>query len=126
MEQDLSLNNMMAATLLSSKAINEGKTLPKSLFRYRSCESEYFSDEIERLFKGNEIFYPSRVQLNDPFDCLPVIEKGMNFKEFSEKLIPLKAFLIDRSNKEFVKQGKLDSGDRKKLKKIFRNILITI
>jgi len=62
---------------------------PAKFYRYRSCGASFFDEELERLIAAHEIYFPSQVQLNDPFDCLPVCEKGVTFEVFRRHIHPV-------------------------------------
>ena len=71
----------------SEISINEVN--PPRLYRYRSCATPYFAHELERMLLNNELFFPSQVQLNDPFDCQPIFEKGATQEEYVKQIHPV-------------------------------------
>ena len=47
--------------------------MPTQLFRYRSLDTIYIWEEIERALKSCEIFLPSAAKVNDPFEFSPIL-----------------------------------------------------
>ena len=72
-----------------SSEISANKHNPLRFYRYRSCETPHFREELERLVKRNQVYCPSQIQLNDPFDCQPVCERGVTFNEYHRLLHPV-------------------------------------
>ncbi len=45
--------------------------IPSRLYRYRSCATDYFEDELRAVVERQEQFFSSVKSQNDPFDCNP-------------------------------------------------------
>ena len=69
--------------------ISANKINPGRLYRYRSCDTPFFEQELERMLLKEEIYFPRQTQLNDPFDCQPVFEKGTTQKEYFKHIHPV-------------------------------------
>jgi hypothetical protein len=69
--------------------ISANVTQPPELYRYRSCNSSFFAEELERMLLRNEFYFPSQVQLNDPFDCQPIFSKGASWADFQKYIHPV-------------------------------------
>ncbi len=50
-----------------------GINLPSHLYRFRSVQSPYFEDEIQKTFGNRMLFCTPIDGQNDPYDCRPVI-----------------------------------------------------
>lgn len=107
---------------LDLRARDAAKEIPSFLYRYRSCNTPYFEEEIKSLILDNEAYFPSRIQLNDPLDSFPIIEKGVDFKEFSDTIVPLFSWILNETNKEFVLQGQLGDEKRETLNAFMKNL----
>jgi hypothetical protein len=90
-----------------------------TLYRYRSCSTPYFEDELSRLLEQNALFFPSQPHLNDPFDCQPVLKKGVTFREFREYLDPVICVIRTEMAREL---RRIDVSDQAFRRVIKRNI----
>jgi hypothetical protein len=66
----------------------------KKLYKYRSMASEQEIDWLEEVFRDRKIYFPSPIQLNDPFECRPQI---IYYRSASK----IKAFFEGQANKRF-------------------------
>ena len=92
---------------------------PNVLYRYRSCQTAYFIDELERLVAEKTAFFVPISVHNDPFDCNPY---------FVESDLPEIRKILKRLNKkylvsmEYIKQqhSSFNRGQLKRKQKEFR------
>jgi|GEM_PF-5477853 len=119
---DIGAQELRVRAALEIRARDAARELPSILYRFRSCNTPYFEDELKRLVVKNEAYFPSRVQLNDPVDSLPIIEKGVTFQEFSSKIVPLFNWIQNESMKEFVLNGDLSNKERRLVNRTLNNL----
>lgn len=62
-------------------------------FRYRSAQTPYFLEEIERALEG-QFYFASLDQVNDPFDCRPAIDRTVPFSEFRDRIYPIQRHIM--------------------------------
>jgi len=62
-------------------------------YRYRSAQTPYFLEEIERALEG-QFYFASLDQVNDPFDCRPVIDRTVTFAEFKDHIYPVQRHIM--------------------------------
>lgn len=92
--------------------------IPAILFKFFSFRSPYIDQMLESLLLRNEIFFPKPSQLNDPFDCRPVLTKDVPFSEFKSAFMRiLDRFLMDDID-GFIKAGKIESNVRQLMKSV--------
>jgi hypothetical protein len=48
--------------------------IPKFLYKYRSLSTEQEMARLEQLLLGNEMYWASPSEFNDPFDCAPIFD----------------------------------------------------
>lgn len=68
--------------------------IPSILYRFRSCNTQYFEAELARLIGNSEHFYSAVEFQNDPFDCNPVIEKSSDKDVFQFYQSIRKRFIV--------------------------------
>lgn len=71
---------------------------PNFLYRYRSCDTEYFGEELDRAVRKGEQFFSCVAAANDPFDCNPVYSPSSDrdIFQFHKKL--RKKFLVSENS----------------------------
>lgn len=77
------------------------------LYKYRSVDSPFFREEWMKLIKEKCAYFSSQEQLNDPMDCLPIIESGLDFEEYLDKLFPILQHIRINKAKTAVTLGNL-------------------
>jgi len=90
---------------------------PHFLYRYRSCDTWYFGEELDRAVRKGEQFFSSVGAANDPFDCNPVYSPSSDKEivQFHKKL--KKKFLVRKDSDAL---AHLERGERRQiLKKSF-------
>jgi hypothetical protein len=85
-EGDILFANSVAAQI---DAIQAYRRTPRSMFRFRSAATPYFTEELERALQDCEFYHPSAEQMNDPFDSRPIFETSTTFREFCEGVFPI-------------------------------------
>jgi hypothetical protein len=53
----------------------ESQSVPEFLFRYRSDDTPYFWDELEKAVESRQFYFASAERLNDPFEIKPSIAR---------------------------------------------------
>jgi len=72
---------------IGAYAKKRAASVPKELFRYRSCDSPFFKEELVEFVSGN-IYFPSRNTLNDPHDCKPNFRRN-SLQDFKKYIMPV-------------------------------------
>jgi hypothetical protein len=56
---------------------------PEKLYKYRSLVDELSRQRLRRILVDNRLYFPSRLEFNDPLDCLfPKFVKGRAMDRF--------------------------------------------
>jgi hypothetical protein len=63
-------------------------TTPRKLYKYRSLTSDVDRDRVKDILLNNRLYFPTRLEFNDPFDCrIPIIWTGYSENEWRQKLM---------------------------------------
>jgi hypothetical protein len=71
------------------ESLSDNDEHPQFLYRYRSCQTDYFIEEMSQAIRGHQLFFPSQAALNDPVDCRPFFRKGCSLREYRLYLHPV-------------------------------------
>lgn len=91
-------------------ATSHSATNPKVLFRYRSCDTSFFYDELEKLLGEKKMYFAPQQLLNDPFDCWPTLSKHINFAEYERNIWPVIRRLMICAEKSKLEAGTISKG----------------
>lgn len=89
---------------------------PRRLYRYRP-----FNRHTERIFTRGEVYVPSPLEFNDPFDCrIPVVPIGStdDFKRLLDEYWTSKDPNLSTTEREQLVEAKLSEGEHKHVSKM--------
>ena len=87
------------------------------LYKYRDFKDREKLDRIERIFSHGEIYFPSPLKFNDPFDCKP------NFS-FNASNAAIERYIKGRLDKYLIGENRQQKRiARKEFRKKLKNVL---
>jgi len=61
--------------------------VPDKLYKYRSLSTDVERDRARDILLGNQLYFPTRLGFNDPFDCRISLSWAVNEDEMEKKLL---------------------------------------